>query len=99
MRLAFPSYTIHMMIICDDVHIVAPDADAAAALEALQLRMAGKNLKSTCGGADKNLRLCRWSPTWDTDEATAVARRAASALPAAVERLVGGIGWGAGDNG
>jgi hypothetical protein len=84
----YPGVIIRAYI--DDIHLIGPDGDVAAAFVLLRKLLVAQNLQVSFGAA----KTSAWSPAWETSSWRAVTSDVLGPLPETTERIhqcVGGI--------
>ena len=84
----FPGVIIRAYI--DDIHLIGPDSDVAAAFALLRTHLSAQNLQVSFGAS----KTSAWSPAWETNPSRAVTSAVLGPLPessARVHQCIGGI--------
>jgi hypothetical protein len=77
----FPVVIIRAHI--DDIHLIGPDSDVAAAFVLLRKLLCAQNLQVSFGVS----KTCAWSPAWETTPSLATTSAVLGPLPETTERI------------
>jgi len=77
----FPGVIIRAYI--DDIHLIGPDSDVAAAFVLLRKLLCAQNLQVSFGVS----KTCAWSPAWETTPSLATTSAVLGPLPETTERI------------